>query len=58
MNIIQQMRIYINSHGISQYEFAKRVGMTQKRVNGIMLLRIKMNDEERGKIERFFNANS
>lgn len=56
MELIQKMKIYINTRGISQYEFGRRVGMTQKRVNSVMLMRGKLTLEEHQKLTEFFNA--
>jgi transcriptional regulator with XRE-family HTH domain len=56
MNLVQTMKIYINSRGISQLEFGRRVGMTQKRVNAILLMRSRLTPEEFLKLTEFFHA--
>jgi hypothetical protein len=50
----QTIKIYINKSGITQAEFAKRVGINKRRVCDFLLLRKQPTPTELEKLRLFF----
>lgn len=56
MHLIDQAIRYMNKKNLNQSQFAKLVNIERSRVSKLVNRKLKMNDIEKEKLERFFSV--